>query len=100
MNKAQRLELIRARFRRNRPIQELAPKPTPQTKKQAYHFHPYGLGNPAQLREVATQWIYAPREVKDLHMLKPRRIKRISPLTMIAVKLPRKLMRIKQAYDL
>lgn len=94
VTKAERLELIRARFRRNRPIQEPAPKIEAQCTKQVYSFHPYGLGNPEHLREVAAQWIYAPREAKDPMPLQLRRIKRVSPLTKISEQLPRKLPRL------
>jgi hypothetical protein len=84
MDKAQRLQFIRARFRRNRLIQEPVPKSAPQTQKQAHRFHPYGLGNPKDLPMVGAQRIYAPREGKDTQLLKPRRIKRKSPLVKIA----------------
>jgi len=88
MTKAERLELLRSKLRRNRPIQEPLPssKPNaaPQAHKQAYRFHPYGLGNPKDLPEVGTKWIYAPCDAQDPATLEPRRIKRKSPLVKIA----------------
>jgi hypothetical protein len=90
MTKAERLQLLRCKLRRNRPIQEPAHKRAPQIQKQAYRFHPYGLGNPKDLPEVGAQWIYAPREAKDPAALKPHRIKRVSPLTKISEQLPKK----------
>jgi hypothetical protein len=44
------------------------------------------LGNPKHLQEVASQWIYQPREAKDLAVLEPHRIKRVSPLTKISIR--------------
>jgi hypothetical protein len=84
MNKAERLQLLRSKLRRNRPIQEPVPKPEPQPQKQPYRFHPYGLGSPKDLPQVGAKWIYAPCEAKDPAALEPRRIKRKSPLVGIA----------------